>query len=87
MTSPALSDVIPTGYMAAENCGIRPGDVVAVWGCGPVGLMAIRSAYLLGAERVIGIDREPERLPPLPPLRGARPSASRRPASWRSSRR
>ncbi|MGI6206997.1 MAG: zinc-dependent alcohol dehydrogenase [Anaerolineae bacterium] len=57
-----LSDVIPTGYMAAENCGIRPGDVVAVWGCGPVGLMAIRSAYLLGAERVIGIDREPERL-------------------------
>ena len=57
-----LSDVFPTGYMAAENCGIQPGDVVAVWGCGPVGQFAIRSAYLLGAERVIAIDRWPARL-------------------------
>ena len=57
-----LSDVLPTGYMAAENCNIQPGDVVAVWGCGPVGQFAIQSAYLLGAERVIAIDRFPERL-------------------------
>src|SRR3989442_6831155 len=57
-----LGDILPTGYMAAENCDIRPGDTVAVWGCGPVGQFAIRSAYLLGAERVIGIDRIPERL-------------------------
>jgi threonine dehydrogenase-like Zn-dependent dehydrogenase len=57
-----LSDIFPTGYMAAENCGIRPGDTVAVWGCGPVGQFAIKSAYLLGAERVIAIDRVPERL-------------------------
>jgi threonine dehydrogenase-like Zn-dependent dehydrogenase len=57
-----LSDIFPTGYMAAENCNIKPGDVIAVWGCGPVGLFAIKSAYLLGAERVIGIDRFPERL-------------------------
>jgi threonine dehydrogenase-like Zn-dependent dehydrogenase len=57
-----LSDIFPTGYMAAENCGIQPGDVIAVWGCGPVGLFAIRSAYLLGAEKVIAIDRYPYRL-------------------------
>ena len=57
-----LSDIFPTGYMAAENCDIQPGDTVAVWGCGPVGQFAIRSAYLLGAERVIAIDRFPERL-------------------------
>jgi threonine dehydrogenase-like Zn-dependent dehydrogenase len=57
-----LSDILPTGWMAAENCNIRPGDVVAIWGCGPVGLFAIQSAYLLGAERVIAIDRFPERL-------------------------
>ena len=57
-----LSDIFPTGYMAAENCGIRPGDTVAVWGCGPVGQFAIKSAYLLGAERVIAIDRVAERL-------------------------
>jgi threonine dehydrogenase-like Zn-dependent dehydrogenase len=57
-----LSDILPTGYMAAENCNIRPGDTVAVWGCGPVGLFAIVSAYLLGAERVVAIDRFPERL-------------------------
>ena len=57
-----LSDIFPTGYMAAENCNIRPGDTVAVWGCGPVGQFAIKSAYLLGAERVIAIDNAPERL-------------------------
>lgn len=57
-----LSDILPTGYMAAENCSIKPGHVVAVWGCGPVGQFAIQSAYLLGAERVIAIDRFPERL-------------------------
>ncbi|MBD0346102.1 MAG: glutathione-dependent formaldehyde dehydrogenase, partial [Coleofasciculus sp. Co-bin14] len=57
-----LTDIFPTGYMAAENCHIQPGDTVAVWGCGPVGQFAIRSAYMLGAERVIAIDRIPERL-------------------------
>ncbi|HPL63092.1 MAG TPA: zinc-dependent alcohol dehydrogenase [Syntrophales bacterium] len=57
-----LSDIFPTGYMAAENCSISPGDVIAVWGCGPVGQFAIRSAFLLGAERVIAIDREEARL-------------------------
>jgi len=57
-----LSDILPTGYMAAEACDIVPGAVVAVWGCGPVGQFAMQSAYLLGAERVIGIDRFPERL-------------------------
>ncbi len=57
-----LSDIFPTGYMAAENCNIQPGDVVAVWGCGPVGQFAIRSAYMLGAGRVIAIDAYPARL-------------------------
>jgi threonine dehydrogenase-like Zn-dependent dehydrogenase len=57
-----LSDILPTGYQAAENCAIRGGDTVAVWGCGPVGLLSIVSAYLLGAERVIAIDRWPARL-------------------------
>jgi threonine dehydrogenase-like Zn-dependent dehydrogenase len=57
-----LSDIFPTGYMAAEACNIQRGDTVAVWGCGPVGLFAIASAFLLGAERVIAIDRFPERL-------------------------
>jgi threonine dehydrogenase-like Zn-dependent dehydrogenase len=57
-----LSDVFPTGYMAAENCNIQSGDVVAVFGCGPVGQFAIRSAFMLGAEHVIAIDRVPERL-------------------------
>ena len=56
-----LTDIFPTGYMAAENCNIRSGDTVAVWGCGPVGQFAIRSAFLLGAGRVIGIDTVPER--------------------------
>ncbi|MBW3608019.1 MAG: glutathione-dependent formaldehyde dehydrogenase [Actinobacteria bacterium] len=57
-----LSDVFPTGYMGAELCDIKPGDIVAVWGCGPVGQFAIASAYLLGAERVIAIDRFDYRL-------------------------
>jgi threonine dehydrogenase-like Zn-dependent dehydrogenase len=57
-----LSDIFPTGYMAAESCNIQPGDTVAVWGCGPVGQFAIKSAYLLGAERVIAIDRFEYRL-------------------------
>jgi threonine dehydrogenase-like Zn-dependent dehydrogenase len=57
-----LSDILPTGYMAAEACDIQPGDTIAVWGCGPVGQLAIRSATLLGAETVVGIDRIPERL-------------------------
>jgi len=57
-----LSDIFPTGYMAAEACHIQPGDVIAVWGCGPVGQFAIKSAYLLGAEKVIAIDRFPYRL-------------------------
>jgi len=57
-----LTDIFPTGYMAAENCAIEPGDTVAVWGCGPVGQFAIQSAWMFGAERVIAIDRVPERL-------------------------
>jgi threonine dehydrogenase-like Zn-dependent dehydrogenase len=57
-----LSDIFPTGYMAAENAQIQPGDTVAVWGCGPVGQFAIASAFMLGAARVIAIDRLPERL-------------------------
>ncbi len=57
-----LSDIFPTGYMAAENCNIKRGDTVAIWGAGPVGQMCIRSAFLLGAERVIAIDHYPERL-------------------------
>src|SRR3954469_23420585 len=57
-----LSDIFPTGYMGAEFCNIQPSDTIAVWGCGPVGQFAIRSAFLLGAERVIAIDTVPERL-------------------------
>lgn len=60
-----LSDIYPTGYMAAENCNIQPDDTVAIWGCGPVGQFAIRSAFLLGAARVVAIDDAsmvPERL-------------------------
>jgi len=56
-----LTDIFPTGYMAAENCGIQAGDTIAVWGCGPVGQFAIRCAFLLGAGRVIAIDTVPER--------------------------
>lgn len=57
-----LSDIFPTGYMAAENCNIVDGDTVAIWGAGPVGLFAIKSAFMLGAGRVIAIDQVPERL-------------------------
>ncbi|HEU4632089.1 MAG TPA: zinc-dependent alcohol dehydrogenase [Gemmatimonadaceae bacterium] len=57
-----LSDIFPTGYMGAEMCDIKPGDVIAVWGCGPVGQFAIASAFMLGAARVIAIDRFPYRL-------------------------
>jgi threonine dehydrogenase-like Zn-dependent dehydrogenase len=57
-----LSDILPTGWMAAENCEIEDGDTVAVWGCGPVGLFAIQSAFLMGAYRVIAIDHHPYRL-------------------------
>ena len=57
-----LSDIFPTGWQAAVQCDIQPSDTVAIWGCGPVGQMAIRSAVLLGAKRVIAIDRLPERL-------------------------
>jgi threonine dehydrogenase-like Zn-dependent dehydrogenase len=57
-----LSDVFPTGYMAAENADIEPGDTVAVWGCGPVGQFALKSCRMLGAERLIAIDNVPERL-------------------------
>jgi threonine dehydrogenase-like Zn-dependent dehydrogenase len=57
-----LSDIFPTGYMAAENANIEPGDTVAIWGCGPVGQFCIQSAWLLGAGRVIAIDDVPERL-------------------------
>jgi threonine dehydrogenase-like Zn-dependent dehydrogenase len=57
-----LSDILPTGWMGAEMCNIKPGDIIAVWGAGPVGLLAMKSALLLGAERVIAIDRFPYRL-------------------------
>ena len=57
-----LSDIFPTGYMGAEMCDIKPGDTIAIWGCGPVGQFSIRSAFLLGAEKVVAIDRYPERL-------------------------
>jgi threonine dehydrogenase-like Zn-dependent dehydrogenase len=57
-----LSDILPTGWMAAENAGIKPGDTVAVWGCGPVGLFAVQSAVIMGAAQVIAIDHHPHRL-------------------------
>lgn len=57
-----LTDILPTAYMAAENGNIQPGDVVAVWGCGPVGLLTIMCAFALGAERVIAIDNVDHRL-------------------------
>lgn len=57
-----LSDIFPTGWMAAENAEIEPGDTVAIWGCGPVGQFAIKSAWMMNAGRVIAIDRVPERL-------------------------
>ena len=57
-----LGDILPTGWMAAENADVKPGDTVAVWGAGPVGQFAMMSARIMGAERIIGIDRYPERL-------------------------
>src|SRR5579871_2467267 len=57
-----LSDIFPTGYMGAENTDVEPGETVAVWGCGPVGQFTIKSLWMLGAGRVIAIDRVPERL-------------------------
>jgi threonine dehydrogenase-like Zn-dependent dehydrogenase len=57
-----LSDILPTGWMAADNCEIKPTDTVAVWGCGPVGLFAVQSAFALGAHRVIAIDHHSHRL-------------------------
>ncbi|MGN6489846.1 MAG: zinc-dependent alcohol dehydrogenase [Devosia sp.] len=57
-----LGDILPTGWMAAENAGIAPGDTVAVWGCGPVGLFAVQSAFIMGAAQVIAIDHHPRRL-------------------------
>ncbi len=57
-----LSDIFPTGYMAAVNAEIQPGDVVAVWGCGPVGQFCIQSAWMFKPSRVFAIDRVPERL-------------------------
>ena len=57
-----LTDILPTGWMAAENAAVEPGDTVAIWGCGPVGLFAVQSAFLMGAERVIAIDHFPHRL-------------------------
>jgi threonine dehydrogenase-like Zn-dependent dehydrogenase len=76
-----LSDILPTGYMGAELCDIKRGDVIAVWGCGPVGLLAIKSAFVLGAERAIAIDRVPYR------LRMAREKAGRRDNQLRGDRR
>src|SRR4029079_18890777 len=58
-----LTDIFPTGYQAAQQCGIEQGDRVGVWGCGPVGLFAMKSAWMLGAGRVIAIDRFAARLP------------------------
>ena len=78
-----LSDIFPTGYMAAENCDIQPGDTVAVWGCGPVGQFAIKSAWLLGAERVIAIDRFPERLAMAARRDRRKSSTTKRSTSWR----
>lgn len=57
-----LSDIVPTAWQAVEYANVQPGDTVAIWGCGPVGLLAVKCAYLLGAERVVAIDRFPERI-------------------------
>ena len=73
-----LSDIFPTGYMAAENAEIEPGDTVAVWGCGPVAQFAIQSAWMLKAGRVIAIDRVPERLEMAKSTARPRPSTSTR---------
>ena len=73
-----LSDIFPTGYMAAENAQIEDGDTVAIWGCGPVGQFAIRSALMMGAGRVIAIDEVPERLA-MAKLAVRKPSTSLKP--------
>lgn len=57
-----LTDIFPTGYQAAEQCDLKGGEIVAIWGCGPVGLFAIQSAKVLGAERIIAIETEPDRI-------------------------
>jgi threonine dehydrogenase-like Zn-dependent dehydrogenase len=72
-----LSDIFPTGYMAADFCGLKGGETVAIWGCGPVGQFAIRSSFLLGAERVIAIDTVPERLE-MAKAAGARSTSGRK---------
>jgi threonine dehydrogenase-like Zn-dependent dehydrogenase len=72
-----LGDIFPTGWQAAVQCDIQPTDTVAIWGCGPVGQMTIRSAILLGAKQVIAIDNVPERLA-MAQAGGARPSTSTR---------
>jgi threonine dehydrogenase-like Zn-dependent dehydrogenase len=77
-----LSDIFPTGFMGAELCEIKPGDVIAVWGAGPVGQFAIASAFLLGAERVIAIDRFPYRLRIARDKAGAEVLTTRKPMSW-----
>jgi threonine dehydrogenase-like Zn-dependent dehydrogenase len=85
-----LSDIFPTGYTGAELCDIKPGDVIAVWGAGPVGQFAIASARMLGAERIIAIDRLPYRLEMARAKAGAttRSTTRRRtsPSRWRRSR-
>jgi threonine dehydrogenase-like Zn-dependent dehydrogenase len=81
-----LTDAFPTGYMAAENGGIRGGETVAVWGCGAVGQFAIKSAYLQGAERVIAIDRFPKRLQMAHERAARRRSTTRTMTSPRRSR-
>jgi len=68
-----LTDILPTGFQAAAQADVKPGDMVAVWGCGPVGQFAILSAFLLGADKVIAIDREPERLNMARDVHGATP--------------
>ena len=67
------ADIFATGFMGAELCNIKPGDIVAVWGCGPVGQFVIKSAFLLGAEQVIAIDNVPERLQLAAQASGATP--------------
>ena len=80
-----LSDIFPTGFMAADFCNLKGGETVAIWGCGPVGQFAIKSAFLLGAERIIAIDTVPERLA-LAQASGAMTLNSRRKTSTIGSR-
>ena len=76
-----LSDILPTGWQAAVQADIQPTDTVAIWGCGPVGQMTIRSAVMLGAKRVVAIDDVPERLR-WPPAGRPRSTSARR--AWSS---